>query len=154
MEIKSRLLPETCSRVIVVSLSFSIYFASRSTSQKSEATFLGRAVRASIVKSYLILLFVSLLFPSCGGSDAENRPSNADSSSTQKFTPEELRQISSLPSDKIEAMKEALLKEGLYDCCMKPGCTLCISQDQRCDCYLDIARKDPIARISVEILML
>ena len=96
------------------------------------------------MKSYLILLFVSLLFPSCGGSDAENRPSNADSSSTQKFTPEELRQISSLPSDKIEAMKEALLKEGLYDCCMKPGCTLCISQDQRCDCYLDIARKDPI----------
>ena len=42
------------------------------------------------------------------------------------------------------ALRDSLLRNGLYDCCIKPGCDHCILKDGRCDCYENIRKSDPI----------
>lgn len=88
-----------------------------------------------IAAFFLILLFAA----SCGEPRREAVPqpehlAARDSSSEMSLATAEER----------ERMKELLMKEGKYDCCTRPGCTLCIGNERMCDCYLDIKKQDPI----------
>jgi hypothetical protein len=49
-----------------------------------------------------------------------------------------------LTSEEREQLRERLMKEGKYDCCVRPGCTECIGERDSCGCYIAIKAKDPI----------
>lgn len=44
----------------------------------------------------------------------------------------------------IEARRDSLIRDGLYECCTDPGCTECVTLRDSCRCYLAIKYKDPI----------
>jgi len=57
----------------------------------------------------------------------------------------ELSNQESTPSRQVsEALRDSLVRNGLYDCCMKPGCDHCILKEGQCDCYESIRKSDPI----------
>lgn len=70
-------------------------------------------------------------------------------------TPESIRNTASEPGDttlpfaRLSAaergqLRESLMKEGKYDCCVRPGCTECIESRDSCGCYIAIKSNDPI----------
>ena len=49
------------------------------------------------------------------------------------------------PAQRVsEALRDSLIRNGLYDCCIKPGCDHCILKEGQCDCYKNIRKSDPI----------
>lgn len=86
--------------------------------------------------------FLLLAFFSCGQTDEERKTTGTDT--TNVSTREAAKTLAEMSSSEKDALKESLMKQGKYDCCSKPGCTLCIGNKQECSCYLDIKRKDPI----------
>lgn len=49
-----------------------------------------------------------------------------------------------LTAEERGQLREQLMKEGKYDCCIRPGCTECIVSRDSCGCYMAIKSKDPI----------
>ena len=90
----------------------------------------------------LVVGFLVSALSSCGQTDQERKTPGSDS--TKGSIQETPKSLAEMSSSEKEALKESLMNEGKYDCCSKPGCTLCIGNKQECSCYLDIKRKDPI----------
>lgn len=44
----------------------------------------------------------------------------------------------------IAEHQKALAKDGVYSCCIKPGCTFCSTAGDMCPCALNLAKGDPV----------
>lgn len=54
------------------------------------------------------------------------------------------RAFALMTSAEREQLRERLMREGKYDCCVRPGCTECIGSADSCSCYIAIRNDDPI----------
>ena len=83
------------------------------------------------------LLFAALLVVGCGQEDPQERPFSSG-------TPDSLKPFALMTALERNEFREALMREGRYDCCIKPGCMECIRNIDSCKCYFDIKNEDPI----------
>lgn len=101
---------------------------SQSTLGSSRRGSKGCDMRKEILRNGILLMASGLLLVGC----TDRQDGNL---ANQKTTPS--RQVS-------EALRDSLVRSGLYDCCMKPGCDHCILKEGQCDCYESIRKSEPI----------
>ena len=87
------------------------------------------------------LLSISIVISACTGESAEPA-GKVRSSFSQKA--DSTHSFANLTLEEREQLRERLMKEGKYDCCVRPGCTECIGDLDSCGCYIAIKSKDPI----------
>lgn len=68
---------------------------------------------------------------------------NPDTSEGRSAPPDSLVSPA-MTAMQIEARRDSLIREGLYECCTDPGCTECVTLRDSCECYVAIRQKDPI----------
>jgi len=92
--------------------------------------------------SHIVPLFIVFFaFPACSGDAPEAvRKTQAESAQPGDTT----HAFARLTVEQREQLRESLMKEGKYDCCVRPGCTECIGTRDSCGCYIAIKSKDPI----------
>ncbi len=95
------------------------------------------------IERILIAGVLFLFFAGCADQRSENsshsKPGPGESTPPDSSDPFALMSI-----EERDAIREQLMNEGRYDCCVKPGCTACIADRNECTCQMDIRNKDPI----------
>ncbi len=89
------------------------------------------------------VFFLCLLFPfffSCSGDPPESFRNTQSGTQPRDTT----LSFARLTAEERGRLREQLMKEGKYDCCVRPGCTECIGNRDSCGCYMAIKSKDPI----------
>ncbi len=87
-------------------------------------------------------LFIGLFVLSACSGDAPEHTGKAPSAAFESS--DTTHSFARLTIEQRERLRESLMKEGKYECCVRPGCTECIGNRDSCGCYIAIKNKDPI----------
>jgi len=90
--------------------------------------------------AHLFLACISALVLGCSGQESQEK--TAEHSLREQS--DSSRPFGLMSVGEREELRERLMREGRYECCVKPGCTECIGKRDSCGCYLDIRKDDPI----------
>ncbi len=89
----------------------------------------------------IVVLSIWIAISACGGDSPE--PAGKPPRSVAQEA-DSLLSFAQLTAEDREQLREQLMKEGKYDCCIRPGCTECFGKRDSCGCYIAIKAKDPI----------
>ena len=97
-------------------------------------------------------LIVSIHFLSCQTSEKKapldlrksSNESFSDSSKSTGSNSEGMKSVDAMTEEEREDYKEQLHKQGRYECCIKPTCTMCLYDATECPCGKSIKTDDPV----------